>query len=294
MGKIRSLVEFDGKVGNLVGSKGKDGSYTLRKYQPQVKDARTARQMRYRVCWANMVHLWRALSGEDRPSFEGKKTGWSDFNAFIHANRNRSMVALTKQESDLGVCIVAPYMLSNGSLPQLDVTSMSGGKMKTTIALGDLTIGDDTTISNFSKAVINNNDGWDEGDRIVGFLIKQELIGTDQVPRAVAICSGITLDKDNNEKLLDHVSDLVFSTADGYLGTKSTVNGGVCWVRSRIDGNGNVLVSPSVLMVNNTLLESYQSKHAFNNAINSYGGIRYRGILDPNIVVEDNSGSVNP
>lgn len=286
MGKIRSLVEFDGKVGNLVGSKGKDGSYTLRKYQPRIRDARTAKQMKYRVAWANMVHLWRAMSGEDRPSFEGKRTGWSDFNAFIHYNRNRSMVALTKQEADLGVCIVAPYMISNGSLPQLDITSMAGGKMKCNIALGDLTIDVDTTISSFSKAVINNNEGWNEGDRIVGILIKQELVGNDQIPRATAICSGITLDKENNEKLLDHVNEAVFSSADGYLGTKTTVNGGVCWIRSKFDGNGNILVSPAILAVNNTLLESYQYQSAFNKAILSYGGIRYRGILDPGIKIE--------
>ena len=293
MGKIRSLVEFDGKVGNLVGSKGKDGSYTLRKYQPQVKDARSAKQMRYRVCWANMVHLWRAMSGEDRPSFEGKPTGWSDFNAFIHANRNRCLVALTKQEADLGVCIVGNYMLSNGSLPQINVDAVSGGKMVSNIALGDLTINAQTTISTFSKAVINNNAGWQEGDRIVGILLKQELVGYDQIPRVTAIISGITLQKENNEDLLEYVDEAVFAANDGYLGSKSSVNGGICWIRSKFDGNGGILVSPSVLTVNNTLLETYLSQNALDNAINSYGGIRYRGILDPGIVVAS-GGQINP
>lgn len=295
MGKIRSLVEFDGKVGNLVGSKGKDGSYTLRKYQPQVRDARSASQMKYRVCWANMVHLWRSMNGEDRPSFQVKKTGWSDFNAFISANRNRCMVALTKQEAASGACVVAPYQLSVGELPEITTSSVAGGKMVTNIALGDLTISSSTTISSFSKAVINNNPGFEEGDRICGFLLKQELSGVNELPKCTAVIAGITLQKENNENLLDYVDEAIFSANDGYLGSKSSVNGGICYIHSRKDGNGNILVSDATLAVNNMLLESYMNNSSqMAKAIKSYGGIRYRGILDPNITVESDGGQINP
>lgn len=282
MGKITSLVEFEGKVGNLVGAKGKDGRYTLRKYQPKPRDGRTHEQMKYRVAWANMVALWRSMKGENRPSFESKKVGWSDFNAFINANRNLVQVYLQKREAMLGVCVVAPYAITNGSLNAIEVTSLSGGKMRCNMALGDLVIDADTTVSTFSKAVLNNNEGFEEGDRITGYLLQQQLVGELQVPKVNPIICAVTLEKSNNTSLYDVVDEKLFSSTDGYLSSKSTVNGGITWVHSRRDAvSGRVLVSPQTLTVNNTLLETYMSDSCMREAIESYGGEKYRGILYP-------------
>lgn len=293
MGKIRSLVEFDGKVGNLVGAKGKDGSYTLRKYQPRPRDGKTQEQMTMRVALANMVAQWRSMNNADRPSFESKPEGWSDFNAFISMNSGQNMVYLTKSEARMGTCIVAPYWMTSGSLPTIPASSMSGGKFKTNIALGDLVLDEDTTVSTFTKAIMNNNTGFENGDKITCILIKQTW-SEYQPCKAEAIVEGVVLNKEDNTKIYDVVSDAGFSANDGYLASKSTVTGGICWVHSRKDVvSGKLLVSSQLLQVNNTLLETYMSDYQKKNAINSYGGVKYRGALYP-VAEPTEAAEVNP
>lgn len=48
MARISSVIEFTGRVGNLVGAKGQDGEYLLRKHQPQVKNPNSWEQISHR------------------------------------------------------------------------------------------------------------------------------------------------------------------------------------------------------------------------------------------------------
>ena len=270
MGKITSLIEIQGKVGNLVGYKGKDGRNVVRKRSWNVRNAKSTLQMRRRVAWANMVNVWKALEPYMEPSFENKEAGQSDYNAYTQANADANCVYLTKKESRMGVTVVAPYTICRGTLEPVGIITISGGKMRSDIALGDLTIDGETTVSAFSKAVINNNDGWEEGDQITCVILGQSLVGEEQVPRVTPNVAKIILDKTSNEMVWDVVSDEGFSSNDGYLCSKSTVNGGMCWIKSRIV-DGKTLVSNAELTVNNTLLETYQSETQQETAMKSYG-----------------------
>ena len=282
MGKIISLIEVQGRVGNIVGIKGKGGRTYVRRYQYLVTDAKSAKQMKRRVRWANTVNIWKVLKGEAKPCFEHLPETMSDYNMFVQCNAEIAKVSLKKNEVAVGATVVAPLIVSIGSLPNIVVTSMSGGKMRTDIALGDLTIDDDTTVSTFSKAVLNNNGDYQEGDRIVGFLLAQELWGDEQIPHARLVSSAIDLEKSNNTKLWEVVDERVFSSADGFVASKTTVNGGICWIHSRIDGTNNkTLVSTQRIIVNSTLLETYMSVAANREAIQSYGGVKNHGIVRP-------------
>lgn len=295
MGKITSLVEFQGKVGNLVGSKGKDGRSVIRQYQYNPRDAKSRLQMERRVAWANMVAFWRAMKSEDRPSFQNKPAAWSDFNAFISANEGRNKVFLTKKEARIGVCIAAPYQVSEGELSTIGMTSLSGGKFKTDLALGDLVIDGDTTVSTFTKAILDNNEGWENGDRLTCIYMPQVVVGYDQIPMVNTVVSAVTLNKGDNTSLWDVVNDFCFGSTDGYISSKNTVNGGIVWIHSRRDeGTGKILVSTQTMDVNSTLLDTYMSDGAMNDAIKSYGGTKYRGILDPTNVSPVQITQVNP
>lgn len=295
MGKIRSLIYFDGKVDNLVGTKGKDGNYTVRKHQPRPRNARTALQMPARVRWSGVVSMWKAFQGMDKPSFEGRKKGQSNFNAFMAANLELNYVAYTRSEVRMGVCVAWPCYVSIGSLPSITVNSVSGGRMVSSIALGDLTPDGDTTVSAFSKAVINNNAGFEEGDKITCFYCKQTVSGEDQIPRVETVTAAITLNKNDNSKLFEATNfDACMGVVEGSLSSKGTVNGGICWIHSR-KADGRTLVSTQRLVVNNMLLETYQSNAQLRAAIASYGGVRSSGVLTPDpLESQENPNNPNP
>ena len=88
------------------------------------------------------------------------------------------------------------------------------------------------------------------------------------------------LDKNDNTKLFDIANDALFSSTDGYLSSKSAVNGGIVWIHSRSE-NGKTKVSPQQMMVNNNLLETYTTSEACEAAIESYGGVNKKDYLTP-------------
>ena len=49
MGRIVSIIQFTGRAGSAVGSKGKGGKVLLRQYQPTVANPRTPAQMSQRA-----------------------------------------------------------------------------------------------------------------------------------------------------------------------------------------------------------------------------------------------------
>lgn len=57
-----------------------------------------------------------------------------------------------------GACIVVPYQITRGSLEPIKVDTSAGvQKAKTNIAVGDLTIDDQTTIGQFADSIVTNN-----------------------------------------------------------------------------------------------------------------------------------------
>ena len=135
------------------------GGRTVAKQKVERKEipSRTFAQMRHRVRWANLVNLFRAFTGTLHPSFESRPQGVSDFNMFISSNIGGSPVYLTSQEATQGGAVVAPYQITRGSLPSVEVVANGpNGEVGTDISLGSLTIGESTTLKQFSDAVVNN------------------------------------------------------------------------------------------------------------------------------------------
>lgn len=272
MGKVTSLIEFNGGVGNLVGYKGRDGRNVIRHKVYDVKNPKTTLQMRRRVAWGNLVQMWGALMPHMEPAFENKTAGQTQFNAFMQANVDgNNVVYLKKNEMRLGVCLVAPVLISEGTLPAISASTVSGGRVVTNIALGDLANLAESTVSSFSKAILNNNVGWREGDQLTIVYMEQMLEGVDSVPKAVVHVTKIVLQKENNTSLADACDITLMGVNDGYLAFTRTVTGGLAYIQSRKE-DGTTKVSTTRLMVNNTLLESYCTRSAQDAAIKSYGG----------------------
>lgn len=249
------------------------------------KNPKTLPQMARRTRWANIIAVWQAFTQRDKPSFEDKEPRVSDFNAFVGANIGGAPIYLTKQEADQGGCVIAAYQITRGSLPTIDVSAGTGGVAVSSIELGALVIDGDTTLKEFSDAVIDNNGGkFVNGDQITFFNFTQEINPVTNVPYVSLQSSKVTLNQRDEDTLLsDVVAATGFTTVDGKLGMNAPVNGAAAWVHSRVATDGTVKVSSQALYANNTLIGQYNTSAARTSAIISYGGKTTADYLRPDV-----------
>ena len=144
--------KVSGKVGDLVYVV-RGGQQIIRGVPTSIKNPRTEAQMEQRMKWPNILAVYRTLSPYLKDCFENKPAGQTDYNRFMGINLNAGPVYLEKDKVRLGAAIVAPYVISQGSLPAIQV---SGATPATDIALGALEIGDDTTVGELAQAVVQN------------------------------------------------------------------------------------------------------------------------------------------
>ena len=280
---------FNGIGSNLRGSAGnwtyaRVGGQTVAKQKVDTKglSPRTYGQMQLRVQLANIVAMWRAFEGLDRPSFERKDKSVSDYNEFTAANFGIVTVFLTKEEARSGACVAAPYQVTRGSLPSINYEAESGGVVKTSIQLGDLVIEATTTVAEFSNAVLSNNQDFASGDNITCFIARQVLDAATNVPRVVMQESNVTLDPEDAVTLLrDTTSAAAFSSVDGALGTSGLLDGAVAYIHSRKTADGTK-VSTQRFLAQNAILSQYQTQNKLDEAITSYGGQLKVPYLTPN------------
>ena len=244
-------------------------------------------QMRRRVQLRNIQNIWRAFNGLDRPSFENRTRRQSDANMFVKANLGMVPVYLTRSEASQGGAVVAPYEVSFGSLPSISVSANgTSGEVGTDISLGSLTVGDSTTLKQFSDAIVENNPTFKFGDQITAFVAYQSVNTVTGVPYVDVKAFEVTLDHEDTETLVADLDPelLVFAKqgSSDKLGMNQTVNGGVVYVHSR-KGVGRTLVSTQRMVVSNTLLARYQSGAKLTEAIQSYGGKVSSAYLVPNV-----------
>lgn len=276
MGKITSLIEFNGTVGNLVGYRGRDGRNVVRFKVHDPRNPQTTLQMRRRVSWANLVNLWAAITPYMHPSFNHKPAGQTDFNAFMAENVGLNPVFLTKKQARQQFCIASPIKVTDGDIPSVSVSMVSGGKFKSSIAIGSGTIDAETTIGGLSHNILEENPWMQAGDQITGLMVTQKTDAVTGKDYVEVLAQKFILDESNYDRLYDELedesgdADAMFSSVDGCIATKASVNGGVCWIVSRIVG-GETKVSSQTLVVNNNILSTYTSGTAQQKAMNTYG-----------------------
>lgn len=275
--------------------RGSVGKYTFKqlngqtivseKVDKKATPVRTPAQMRQRMSWDNIIAIWRSFTGNMRPSFESKLRTRSDYNEFMSANIAGNRIYLTKNIALQGGAVVAPYQVTRGSLPTIEVTIGENQIPVTNIAMGGITIGASTTLRTFSQAILENNPDWYNGDQLSIFWLKQSTT-SEGVPLVTTDCKEITLDDADDGTLLGDLVDAnLLAVTDGKLGMGGTVNGGVAFVHSR-KTVGKTRVSTQRIVVNNPIMNQYQSESAYQNAVNSYGGFNQDYFLTPNNTID--------
>lgn len=246
---------------------------------------RTNRQMALRVKWANLVNVWQALEGVWHPSFEQAVGRVSDFNLFMSRNLTGSAgVYLTSSQAKANASVAAAYCVTEGSLVSID-SQIANGVLKSDISIGDLAIDEETTVADFSNAVVRNNSDWAYGDQISFISLEQRVDSVTGKPYVFARMEELTLNGDRDDELLaDVVSPEAFSVVDNKISTGASVQGAAAYIHSRYQ-NGKTLVSTQSLVAANSILAQYQSDTAKNEAIISYGGKVTNEFLTPEIDV---------
>lgn len=134
---------------------------------------RSPGQQSRRVVWANLVNFYSGNKGWMKKAFEDLKPGVSVFNRFMQLNIPYAQVALTKQQAADKVCVLQQYQVSQGSL----VSPLGSEYNENAYPNIACDIGDDVakTVANVSRAIIDSNDGYLNGDAIIGVSFKGSL-----------------------------------------------------------------------------------------------------------------------
>ena len=296
MAKIFGVnTKISGKVGQLLYRQTKIGTVVSELPTKPSTPLRTRLQMNIRTQWANLGAVYKLFAGRLRKGFENLPKGQTVYNAFIQANLGVVKVYISRLIRLNGGAVLAPYQITRGSLPSIVISTDGSNKAVTSLSLNNLSIGNTTTVGQFSQAIIANNPGYEQGDQLTFFHGVQTVDAVTSTPRATMTSSKLVLDVNSTDVLLNMVDSFGFATVGGHLGTSAALaNGAVAWVHSR-ERENTLRVSTQYLYVVNSQLASYQGDSANLASIDSYGGVNSAAVyLQPDgetASVNTNSGS---
>lgn len=283
MGKLNrgfNQTALNGSVGAVTYVTRKGITVAKQKVPAKLSYRRTIKSMTPRMRWMSIVRIWQALNTVGwRPSFLNKTGLQSDFNMFVKANSGWKLY-LTREIVNANGGVVCPVQLTNGGLPSVGGT-FSDGQFVTNISLGGTTIGASTTIETLSQAIIENNQGWGDGDQLT-IVILGQLTDINGTPRLAPQVYQIYLDTSDESTLLgDILPANTLAVVGGKLAFGGQITGGAAVVHSSGDGD-DFDVSTEFLAVSSTdLFNPYQGDAALLAAIDTYGGLSRAQFLIP-------------
>lgn len=286
MGKLFGVnTRISGKVGQYIFRQTKTGTVVSEAPVKPSTPLRTQRQMDIRTQWANLGAVYKLFDSMLRRGFEELPPGMNVYNAFIQANLGVVKVYITKKMRLNGGVILAPYQITRGSLPSINMTLTSANILQSSVCIDSLVIDATTTVGAFSQAVLENNEAFLEGDQITFFHGSQTIDMVTRTPRATIKGYKIVLDTADDTMLWDHVSPIGFSSVNNFVGASQIItDGAAVWVHSREDVDGDLKVSTQFLYVENAALATYQNNSALVASINSYGGVNSAAVyLQPDL-----------
>lgn len=273
------MAKIKPNVGTLQGS---IGEITYRRTQsgvvmyPKVHSntSRTKRQLYIRCRMGNICNFYLAFRECLTYLFPDKTGNLSNYNMLLKYNTTEDspQVYLTRQEKESDACVVAPYVISMGSIPTIGAT-VEGGSCVSGVSLGNLDIDENTTIGEFTLSLMVHNPVYEftMGDEITFFCMVQDQ--RDNLPCADVYGYTLQLDTASDFKLWNVVRHYGFHNVDGRLGAAEGLpEGGYAWVVTRHFPNGSYAVSSERLACDNSILASYTSDEAFERSARSYGG----------------------
>ena len=245
------------------------GQQILRKEAAKVANPRTTAQMDQRVKLANLVNFYRANKAwMAKGAFESKKQTWSDYNAFVSANLEGNNIYLSKSQASEGQCVLAPYIVTKGTLPSISQGKTgSGNSSKYNLYYSASEA--PTTWGALSTALIATYPGIQNGDQFS--LIEFSQSSNDGKYYIVVSPFEKNLDTTSEELLSAVLPDYSFDvdTMGLDVGTEAM---GVVACFSRSVGGSIKVSTQSVIAFNDAAIALFSGDSALATAIASYGG----------------------
>ena len=270
-----------GSVDDVV-YKNYNGKVVVCRKQTTYRDAKAEGQVVYRVKMRNIQNIYAALKESLRGNFQDKTGRQTDYSRFQGINMQKPAVYLTKSEVAMKAQVVAPYIVSFGTLAPIEY-ELRDNTLVTNIGLGNLSITPDTTVSEIALAIVKNNEGW-EYDDCLEFMAVKQTEGNN--PTAKCSFAHLVLDKNVTTKLSDalmvrNASQIELgASAEGFLQMTASDNGGFAIIRKRMASKG-LMTSTQELAINNPLFDLYHSDKRMKKALDSYGVKRSKAFLAP-------------
>lgn len=278
MAKFHGLIKGDmkGNAGQL--SFRQQGGMTIvsgRIYNNKsAGDGSSYAQREQRIRLAGVVNLYKAISAFEKKAWEGKPANVSDYNMFVKKNLSAGNVYFTKEQASLGAAYPMRCLVAQGSMSPIALTWITEN-IVSDLSLGQFTIESQASVGELSAAIIANNYGYKQGDKITFGLcrIVWLQVGTTRFPSVQTEYIELTLDT-ANEALVGDVcvsANASFSSADGKLTINAT--GDACMIVHTREENNRLLCSTQmmVLQVRSGSTQPYSTDEAKAAAADSYG-----------------------
>ena len=270
-----------GSVDDVV-YKNYNGKVVVCRKQTTYRDAKTEGQVVYRVKMRNIQNIYAALKEALRGNFQDKTGRQTDYSRFQGVNMQKPAVYLNKSEVAMKAQVVAPYIVSFGTLVPIEY-ELKDNSLVTNISLGNLSITPDTTVSEIALAIVKNNDGWEYDDCLEFMVVRQS---EGKTPTAKCSFAHLSLDRNDTSKVSEalvvrNTNQIELgSSADGFLQMNVSDNGGFAVIRKRMASKG-LMTSTQELAINNPLFDQYHSEKSKQKAMDSYGVNRNKSFLVP-------------
>lgn len=254
------------------------GQTRQRALASSVSNPRTQAQMTQRVKWANLVNLYRANSDWMKYAFETKKASQSDYNKFMSLNVTDSNIFLPRNVAAAGGAVVQSYLITQGSLPSIETTYVSGSSWwATNIYLGNSYIFSTPTVAAFTRVLLDNNPAMREGDQLSFIRMTQMTNADNGAPYVIVRKYELVLSLTNQASVWDYLPNDYIDSSEAATNSQLVVKdsgnaGGFVLVLSRTLAGKTYVSSQRIVVANNSaLIAAYSSAAALQAAINSYG-----------------------
>lgn len=248
-----------------------------RELASSVANPRTASQMGQRVKWSQLVNFYRANGNWMKYAYETKTPQQSEYNKFMQLNVANSNVYFTKQQAAAGSCVVAPYIMTQGSLPSIEFTEESGSWPTNIYFPDNFSLVETTTIAEFSAAAIQQNPALRNGDQISFIRFTQMFNSDTGNPFVIVRKYELVLDTSSTELVgtylpLAYIGVLTISSPKQLGVIDSGLAGGFLLILSRTSGGKTYVSSQRIITTRmDTTLTQYSSAQQLADAVASYG-----------------------
>lgn len=273
-----AIVKPDGSLSGAMDNgvfRSYDGVTVLSSKPHGIRNPRSELQQMNRLKLRNIISMYSCMKDALKDNFQGKSGCQSDYTRFQGCNMTiKSAVYLTEDENLNHVCVVAPYIVSFGTLPTIEY-HLEEEWLVTDIDVAGLKLDEKTAMYHFKEFLLDNQDFFRRGDRVVLIACYQKCVqkstqNSFDLYRANCEYCEFELSGKDTTPISQYMNGFEFRiNEENKLCFRRQGACGLAIVRTRGEGR-KAFSSVQTIAVNNPILERYTSEEQKQLAIASY------------------------